>query len=155
MKINDAIFGELEYNYIWFRDITIDFNGKETVISLSVNGEEDGKFDEVQYEAYNAFIKNWKQIQHDILQPILDYYNKTRYELGYDVGFNENYPVVDTTAQILEMVKLDGISIPYGGIYEGRGIGLAFECTWDTENGLGVLLIDEQVTEVGYQDVIM
>ncbi|PGD56642.1 DUF2004 domain-containing protein, partial [Bacillus toyonensis] len=26
-------------------------------------------------------------------------------------------------------------------------------CTWDTENGLGIRLLNEKVTEVGYQDV--
>ena len=55
MTINDAIFGELEYDYVWFRNITIEFFGKEVEIALTVKGEEDGKFDEEQYVAYNSF----------------------------------------------------------------------------------------------------
>lgn len=40
-----------------------------------------------------------------------------------------------------------------GDIYEERDIGITFDCTWDIENGLGIRLLNERVTEVGYQDV--
>ncbi|MBJ7968123.1 DUF2004 domain-containing protein, partial [Bacillus cereus] len=43
--------------------------------------------------------------------------------------------------------------VPYAGIFDGRDIGITFNCTWDTENGLGIRLLNEKVTEVGYQDV--
>lgn len=87
------------------------------------------------------------------MQPILDYYKQTRHELGYDIEVNENYPLVETTDQILEMISLDGIVVSYADIFEGRDIGITFNCTWDTENGLGLRLLNEKVTEVGYQDV--
>ncbi|MBJ8108056.1 DUF2004 domain-containing protein, partial [Bacillus cereus group sp. N8] len=31
----------------------------------------------------------------------------------------------------------------------------SFDCTWDTENGLGILIINEEVDRVGNQDVAM
>ncbi|PGW16732.1 DUF2004 domain-containing protein, partial [Bacillus cereus] len=34
MKINDEVFGELEYDYVWSRDTTIEFCGKEADIAL-------------------------------------------------------------------------------------------------------------------------
>jgi len=98
-------------------------------------------------------MKNWEQVQQSILQPILDYYKQKRYELGYDIEFNEHYPLIETTDQLLNRISLVGIVVPYADIFEGRGIGLTFDCTWDMENGLGLLLINEKVTEVGYQDV--
>ena len=51
------------------------------------------------------------------------------------------------------MIILEGIVVPYGDIFDGRNIGILFKCTWDTENGLGLRLLDENVTDVGYQDV--
>lgn len=33
------------------------------------------------------------------------------------------------------MITLDGIVVPYSGIYEGRDIEILFDCTWDVENG--------------------
>ena len=53
-----------------------------------------------------------------------------------------------------ELIHLDLILINEEGIYEGRCVGLAFSCTWNDENGLGVLLLNEQVKEIGYQDIV-
>ncbi|MFY0802565.1 DUF6985 domain-containing protein [Peribacillus frigoritolerans] len=153
MTINDPIFGELEYEYGWAKDTTIHFFGKEKMISLMVDGEEDGKFDEEQYMAYQALMQKWEDLQLSLLQSILDYYKQKRHELGYDIGLNENYPLVETTNQILEMITLDGIVVPYADIFEGRDIGITFNCTWDLENGLGLRLLNEKIIEVGYQDV--
>lgn len=54
---------------------------------------------------------------------------------------------------MLEHITLVGIKVPYGELYGGRSIGISFDCTWDSENGIGIRLSDEKVIEVGYQDV--
>ncbi|WP_242223026.1 DUF2004 domain-containing protein [Bacillus cereus group sp. BfR-BA-01380] len=155
MIINDAVFGELEYNYGWSKDTTINFFGNEVEIALMVKGDEDGKFDKEQYAAYTSLMQNWEHLQKSFLQSILDYYKQERHELGYDIEVNENYPQIETTNQLLEMITLVGIVVPYGDIHEDRDIGITFDCTWDTENGLGLRLLNEKVTEVGYQDVVI
>lgn len=153
MIINDVVFGQLEYNYGWVKYINIEFYGKEVDIALMVKGEEDGKFDEEQYIAYESLMQKWNGLQQDFLRGILDYYNQERQELGYDIEMSENYPEIEDANQLLNMITLVGIVIPYGDIYDERDIGITFDCTWDKENGLGLRLLDEQVTEVGYQDV--
>ncbi|EJV71245.1 hypothetical protein BWGOE4_32670 [Bacillus mycoides] len=153
MIINDVVFGEIEYIYGWVKDITIEFCEKEAEIALIVKGEKDGKFDEEQYTAYNSLVQNWEQLQQGFLQAILDYYKQERQQLGYDIEFNENYPHIETIDQLLKRITLVGIVVPYGDINEERDIGITFDCTWDTENGLGLRLLNEKVTEVGYQDV--
>ena len=153
MKINDAVFGELEYDFVWSKDTSINFLGNEVEIALIVKGDEDGKFDEEQYVAYTSLMQNWEQLQQSFFFFFLDYYKQERQELGYDIEVNEKYPLVETTNEILEMISLDGIVVPYAGIFDGRDIGITFNCTWDTENGLGIRLLNEKVTEVGYQDV--
>lgn len=82
MIINDAVFGEIEYTYGWVKDINVEFCGKEVEIALIVKGEEDGKFDEGQYTAYNSLLQNWEQLQQVFLQAILDYYKQERQQLG-------------------------------------------------------------------------
>lgn len=156
MKINDVVFGELEFNnYDWVGYKTIEFYGKEVKVALIVRGEDDGNFEEEQYMAYNFLIERWQQIQQSILDPILDYYKQKRYELGYDVEFNENYPLIDTPAKILEKITLVGIFVPDNDLIDFLDIGLTFDCTWDMENGLGLCLVKGEVTEVGYQDVVL
>ena len=153
MIINDEVFGELDYQYTWIGYKTIKFFGKDIKIALLVGGIEDGEFDEGQYVAYSSLMNNWEQIQHNILQLIFDYYKQKRQELGYDVAFNKDYPLIETVNQLTEHITLVGISVPYDFLREGRDIGVSFDCTWDEENGLGVRLINEKVDEVGYQDV--
>lgn len=62
---------------------------------------------------------NWNNLQQNFVQQLLEYYQQTRYELGYEIAFNENYPLVETTDQILEMIELDRIVVPYGNIRKG------------------------------------
>ncbi|MDT2046692.1 DUF2004 domain-containing protein [Priestia flexa] len=153
MTIKDEVFGEIEYEFGWSRVIIIDFFGNTTEVNLLIDGEEDGQFDEGQYIAYQSLMKNWNDIQKYILKSILTYYGQKRNELGFDIEVSKKYPLVETTNEILEMISIEGIVVPYADIFDGRDIGITFNCTWDTENGLGVRLLNEKVTEVGFQDV--
>lgn len=155
MKINDLVFGEIEYEYIWSKNITIKFVDKENEISLMINGDEDGEFEEEQYIAYKSLMEKWDYIQDNILDSILNYYKEKRHELGYDIEKNEAYIPIETKEELLKNIVLTGIIIPYSGVYDGRESGVTFDCTWDKENGIGVYLVDEKVIEVGYQDIVM
>ncbi|MGH1258216.1 MULTISPECIES: DUF6985 domain-containing protein [Bacillus] len=156
MKINDADFGELEFNnYDWIGYKNIDFFGNEVKVTLIVRREDDGHFEKEQYTAYNFLIERWLQLQQSILESILDYYKQKRDELGYDVEPNESYPLIETATQVLEKITLVGIFIPDNDLIDFLDIGLTFDCTWDMENGLGLCLMKGEVTEVGYQDVVL
>ncbi|HFU7058629.1 TPA: hypothetical protein ACGN81_005771, partial [Bacillus cereus] len=90
--------------------IGTNYGGKfqEADIALMIDGEEDGEFSEKQYASYNSLIQNWGHLQQSILQPILDYYKQKRHELGYDVSYNENYPLIETIDQLLERIRIVG-----------------------------------------------
>jgi hypothetical protein len=153
--IEDKIFGKLEYDNIWNKDTTINFFGNETEIVLMIEGEEDGKFEDGQYEAYQALIQNWDELHKRFPKLILEYYEKRRRELGYAYEVNKDYPLVETEEQILEMITLVGITVSYAELYGGRSIGITFDCTWDTENGVGLRVNNEEVIEIGAQDITM
>lgn len=155
MKIDDPIFGELTYKYGWTREVELDFFKKRNTITLIVDGDEDGRFDQRQYVAYRTYLENWHQLQNHVLQSLLQYYQQKRQELGCDIAINADYPAIEGIEQIRSMVTLEAIAVPYGDIYEERDIGLLFTCTWDLENGVGVRLLNERVAEVGYQDIII
>ncbi|MEH7609520.1 DUF6985 domain-containing protein, partial [Priestia megaterium] len=54
-----------------------------------------------------SLMQNWEQLQQSLLPSILDYYKQERQDLGYDIEVNENYPLVETTNEISEMIRLD------------------------------------------------
>ena len=151
--IHNNVFGELEFDDMWFKNISIDFFNKEQNIILMVAGDENEEFEEGQYAAYQTLMDKWDLIHISILKPILDYYNVKRKELGYHIEYNEDYPFIGSSEQLLEHITLVGIKVPYANIYGERSIGISFDCSWDSENGLGLRLNNEQVIEVGYQDI--
>lgn len=153
MMINDSIFGKIEYDYIWFRRSKIKFFNNEVDIMLMIAGDDEGQFEDGQYEAYQALINKWNEIQETFLEPILEYYKQKRKELGYDIELNKNYPEIKSTKELLNYITLVGIKVPYADIYGRRSIGISFDCSWDEENGLGLRLNNEEVIDVGYQDI--
>lgn len=133
--LDNAIFGRIEYDYSWFKYSKINFWNKEVDIITIIAGDDTGEFEDGQYEAYQLFMKNWNKIQMYLLEPILEYYNKKREELGYNLEFNENYPEINTIEQLLQHITLVGIKIPYAEIYGGRSVGISFEITiYDNED---------------------
>lgn len=153
MMIDNELFGKLEFDYTWYKKEQILFSGREEEIILLVAGDEEGEFEDGQYEAYKMLRAKWVDIQEMLLEKILDYYKSRREELGYDIKQSEKYPEILTTKQLLEHITLVGIKIPYAELYGGRSIGLTFDCIWDSENGLGLRLSDENVIKVGFQDI--
>ena len=46
MAVYDKIFGQLNFDYGWSRDLQIDFLGKNITTTLRIDGEEDEEFEE-------------------------------------------------------------------------------------------------------------
>ncbi len=151
--MKDKVFGELMYEYGWIGETTINWYGEEVTVNTIISGEEDEEIDALQYDSYVKFMDAWSTIERNLLERILQYYNNLRRELGYDNNSNENYPFISSIEEIKEKIGLDLISVPSSGIYPGRSIALGFHCDWDVENGLGILFLDEEISEIGFQDI--
>ena len=98
-------------------------------------------------------METWERIMSDTAEAIKEYYLDLRKELGYDQEYNADYPPLDNTESILQMISLDMMVIPEDGIFDGRCVCLAFSCSWDEENGLGIRFVNEEIDEIGYQDI--
>lgn len=149
----NSIFGELTYEFGWNGETTIDWYGEIINVDLVVSGEEDEEIDSLQCESYKKFRLAWSDIKDSILERVLSYYINLRNELGYGDDSNENYPAISDIDEIKNMITLDSIVVPLSGVYDGRSIALAFHCEWDTENGLGIILVNEEIYDIGYQDI--
>lgn len=152
--MKDEVFGELNYDYGWNGTVDIDCFGSPEAVDIVVSGEEDDDISDYQRESFSEFTDVWESIQDDVLEQIFAYYNELTEELGFEDGNNPDYPILDDASQLLEMIHLDAITVPAEGVYDGRSVGLAFSCTWDEENGMGIIFVDEEVSEIGYQDIV-
>ena len=151
--MTDPIFGNMEYEYGWNGTVKIDCFGRTEEIALALSGEEDSPITEYQYSSFKAFMDAWEQIMDHTADAIREYYISLREELGYDKEDNAGYPPLDKTSEVLKLISLDMMVIPEEGIFDGRCVCLAFSCSWDEENGLGIRFINEAVDEIGFQDL--
>lgn len=53
------------------------------------------------------------------------------------------------------MVSIEQIFIPVNTKPDMREIGFLGECSWEPEHGLGIRFINEIITEVGFQDILL
>lgn len=157
-KINDDLFGEIEFDMYWSRKTSITMFGKKYEVILSIDGKEDADFSPIQRDAYTNFITNMDEIMATVELSILEYYEENVEEYRDMAGEAE----ADRTApEISTIEELGNLVIPTQLIVRRvrkngvRRIGLVFDCTWDIDNGVGVRIEDEKVEEVDYQDIVL
>lgn len=149
MKINDKVFGEMEYDFdfeCWVKEVEVKYGDVEFKLDLSVYGDEDGIFEQMQYVTYIKVIENWDKKFN--IEPILEYYINLRCDLGYEDVLNEEYPLIETVDEMLKHIELVGIIIPLCNSLGKRRIKFSFACTWDEENGIDVYYINEKILDI-------
>ena len=153
--MNDKIFGELEFDCGFNGTVAIDLFDEETVdIIIQVDDEDEG-IAEIQYEAYEAFKTNVTDIQKEIAEKIIEFYNNE--EKG-SYGSEEDWPDIETVDDLLPLIHVDSIVIPNDYLMDdGRTIYVLFNRDWGGEdyddNGVAVRIVDETVEEAGYKDI--
>ncbi len=152
MELN---YEDLEYNGAWFGKLDIVFNSIKCNIDLQIDGYDETCVPESGKEALESFLDCMHSLEPHIGDETLKYYKKLRRQLGYDVDENSDYPLVESSSSIMDMISLVGIIIPDQDDYEERTVALAFNCSWDKENGLGICFEGNKIADIGYQDVAL
>lgn len=147
-KLINDVFGELIYeNLFWRRLYPTEIFGKQINIQLVVDSYDDNDdgsdITTNQREAFLNFEKNKKDIIEEIEQAVLSYYKK----------ITNNQMV--SFENIREMVNLKYLKVIYTEIGEDRELGFIFDASFDPELGIGVLVSNERVVEVGVQDIVL
>ncbi|WP_146371934.1 DUF6985 domain-containing protein [Symmachiella macrocystis] len=117
-----------------------------------------------QCEALSFFNGHRAEIVGNSLQAILEWY--VPYVDEYRQVFqaysppddslddlDKDFPVIDNTDQLRALIALDCVVVheaSRGGVSD---IGLCFDCCWDDEHGLGVLVNKLDVVKMGGADV--
>ena len=76
MKLNHQIFGNIDFNNGWTRSISITIFGKEHVLGINIDAEEDAEFEVNQEKAYTFFQEHLDEIVTEANAAILSYYNR-------------------------------------------------------------------------------
>ncbi|MDQ0395410.1 DUF6985 domain-containing protein [Labrys monachus] len=158
-KLNDPVFGELDQTeWAWIRNYRVSMFGESKEVELEVEWEEPDILPSTeQQETFLKFDRNKNKCFSDIENAIYKYYLSILNNLRNDLGdsADELMPIVSDVNGLKDLVSLQAIIIkPHYGIWENKIVFL-LDCTWDTSLGLGVAMIDNKVTEVGEQDIVL
>ncbi|MBC1211970.1 hypothetical protein HB815_13670 [Listeria booriae] len=157
-KINDDLFGEIEFDMYWSGKTSITMFGKKSEVILSIDGEEDANFSPIQREAYTNFMSNMDGIMDAVELGIFEYYedNYEEYrDMAGEVEADKIAPEISTIKELGNLVIPTQLIIRRVRKNGVRRIGLVCDCTWDIDNGVGVRIDNEKVEEVDYQDIVL
>ncbi|AZZ46650.1 hypothetical protein C1896_18045 [Pseudomonadaceae bacterium SI-3] len=124
---------------------------KEVFLTIPTDN---GIIKEWQLILANQFCEREERLREIVYKSILTHYLNVAEELRPQFGekYQQLVHPVESIAQLKELITPAGI---YIGELEPaeEAIGLLFECTWEEEHGLGVLINNWNIKEVSHQDV--
>ncbi|MEY8747008.1 DUF6985 domain-containing protein [Paenibacillus tundrae] len=157
-NLNHELFGEISYDLYWSGQQKIKMFGKNKIIILSIDGNEEGEFHDAQKEAYTNLIENMDDIMTNVEEAIFDYYQEVYMDYREMVGEEEAdkiAPIIENKEELDHLIEPTQLIIRRVLKNGVRRIGLLFNCTWEIEHGLAVKIEDEEIVEVGFQDIVL
>ena len=140
--IKDEVLGELDFQEeAWVGSLDAPLYNSDGNLILAVQDDNKEGILDIQREAYKTYLQNADKYKEIAIDYLLDYY-KWNYEyIASEVsGVNEkDHKDVVTETQLFEFIELWYLFICRDGSY-----GYAFGCCWDVDNGLAVLLSEEE-----------
>ena len=132
----------------------------DTTVSVLFKDTQD-PINDIQRENYNGFVSKQEALTPEILDKIFEFYKSSYpdYKLGWKMGgvegeeLEEFLPTPTTPEDLKRFITPINVYIQSGHECEAGTLGLEFDCTWDIEHGLGVLIKEWKVKEAGLADV--
>ncbi|MFN8575252.1 MAG: hypothetical protein U0354_00195 [Candidatus Sericytochromatia bacterium] len=152
------VFGFMNFDGSdWTKKYYFESIGKKVHIYISNDRYEyEQEINNGHIETFKNFIDNYDNLKEVLTNEIFDYYQfeceNTRddYDLDED-ELDEIAPIVDNKEEFLdlELFELKAIHV-----YDNNKIGLVYNCTWEEEHGMGIRLVNLEIEEIGFVDVI-
>ncbi len=153
------VIGTLVYlkNDLWKGIITIVFFDKACEIPLSARISETGSTAN-QVAALVAALENFKRqhkrIMDDVQNHLFQYYmseiEQYRAQVGAVTADHPTVPIITSVKEMANLVEPKSVYCPYG-----KRFGLLFNCTWEPELGVGVVIENDGVKAIGPQDILL
>jgi hypothetical protein len=105
-----------------------------------------------QEAAFTYLLKNQNAVRDAFLKSLLPYYAKRRKQYLEEYGVEEIDAVMPDVKKPEDFKKLMGVNIIHFHKVELCGtayVGFGFGCSWEYEEGLGVVMHKDRVIEIG------
>lgn len=96
-------------------------------------------------QAENDIVGNYNSIIDEVID-----------RLDSDFNFGQKLlNAKDNPSEIFKFLTVKQIMIPMNFDDNTREAGFICDCEWDIENGVGIKYINEQISEIGFQDILL
>lgn len=157
--MNDELFGEIKYDFGWVGKCSWPIFGNVVATSLAIPCAESAEIQDYQREAFSAFDKLKGSLCAAAEERIFEYYCEIMPELRLRFGpqFADQWaPKIGSLNEMRHLVCPTEVIVQQSFTNPPqRVVGLLFNCSWDTSLGLAVKFINEQLSEVGPQDIVL
>lgn len=159
MELNHHIFGKLTFNYGWTQDMIVTIFGKQYVLEVTIDADDDGEFEVNQERAYIFFKEHLDEIIKESNTAIVSYYNNEIAGIvsGYtNIGEKQYFlDKIGDEEQIYSLLKPKQIMFPLTFDEHVEEFGFICDCDWDKENGVGIKFTNGILSEIGSQDILL
>lgn len=155
--INHEVFGKIEFDLTWLGTIDISIFGIRKNVILSITGSEEGDFTNDQIEAYSNFLKEKQRFITEAEDGLYSYYQSVcmDYRERFGEGTGDTLaPLISDKSQFGDLVSLSHVVIRMFP-RNRRIVGLLFDSRWETSLGVAVKFENENLSEVGFQDIVL
>ena len=141
--------------------LTARFNTFDTTVEILFRNTKDSISD-LQKKNYNGFITRQDSLTPEILQQIFNFYKASYgdYKEGWTMAGNiseeeleKHLPKPTTPENLKSYITPAIVHIQNKQECSEGTIGIEFDCTWDIENGLGVLIKNWKVVKASVAEI--
>jgi hypothetical protein len=151
------VFGEIKYDYLWTKNYEFRIFGETSVGILNIAGEEDEEIEQIQVDAFKEFESIKDTLSEKIEKALFNYYQSVASEYRDNFGkmADEFAPLITDVLEMKSLVKFEAVNIPYSFVENERVLGILFKSKWEIEHGVAVKIINGEIVEVGFQDIVL
>ena len=159
MELNHHIFGKLTFNYGWTQDMPLTIFGKEYVLEVTIDADDDGEFEVNQERAYVFFKEHQDEMIKEANAAVVSYYHNEISEIvsGYTDSNEKQFFLykIGNEEEIFSLLKPKQIMFPLTFDENVEEVGFLWDCDWDKDNGLGIKFTNGLLSEIGPQDILL
>ena len=138
--------------------VEIPWFGESKYVQVYFAREDDCEPSAIQLQALKNLIEHKKDIFHTLQDQLLNHYatirEKAQEYYSHEV-FSEKFPIINNPYQLTKNLEIKSIILGYYGEKWCSYIGLVIDCSWDTEMGVGVKIVENNIVEIGEQDIVI
>lgn len=159
--MTDAVLGAIAYSEPggWEGSYTFLFLGREVTVRMALGGwDEADPVAPVQRDAVEQFTLRKAELCEQADDALYAHYLERLPELREQFGDDADklMPVVASKQGLSQLVTPDFFLAPYPrrGSTD-RVVALMYNCTWDIELGIAIKFVNEQIVEIGPQNIVL